>query len=125
MSGIQDTTIIHAYDEVLKGRRSTRRYRADPVPDEDLQAVIEAARWAPSPHNAEMWRFAILRDAAVKTRLAEAMGERLAADLQADGQSPEFIEKELRVSRRRITEAPVVLVACICGEGLDPYPDWK
>jgi coenzyme F420-0:L-glutamate ligase / coenzyme F420-1:gamma-L-glutamate ligase len=123
MTKVREETHVFAFDHILKGRRSTRRYRPDPVPDEDLQAVIEAARWAPSPHNAEMWRFAILREPEVKSRLAAAMGARLAADLEVDGQPPEFIEKELRVSRRRITEAPVVLVACICDEGLDPYPD--
>lgn len=116
---------IQTFDQVLKGRRSTRRYRTDPVPDEDLAAVIDAARWAPSPHNAEMWRFAILKAQGVKDRLADAMGARLAADLQADGRMQEFVDKELRVSRRRITEAPVVLVACVCDDGLDPYPDPK
>jgi coenzyme F420-0:L-glutamate ligase / coenzyme F420-1:gamma-L-glutamate ligase len=114
---------VDVFDQVLHGRRSTRRYKPDPVRPADLAAVIEAARWAPSPHNAEMWRFAILKRPETKERLAAAMGARLAADLRADGQPPELIEKELRVSRRRITEAPVVLVACICDDGLDPYPD--
>ncbi len=118
-------TSIQTFDQILKGRRSIRTYRPDSITDEDLGAIIEAARWAPSPHNAEMWRFAILKAQDVKVRLADAMGARLAADLRTDGRSQEFIDKELRVSRRRITEAPVVLVACICDDGLDLYPDSK
>jgi F420 biosynthesis protein FbiB-like protein len=39
--------------------------------------------------------------------------------------SAEAIERELRISRRRITEAPVVIVACLVDEGLDQYPDPK
>ena len=123
MTSASQLSPADAFDLILKGRRSTRRYRSDPVPEADLEAVIEAARWAPSPHNAEMWRFAVLKEQAAKNRLADGMGVRLAADLGADGRPQAFIDKELRVSRRRITEAPVVLVACICDQGLDPYPD--
>jgi F420 biosynthesis protein FbiB-like protein len=53
------------------------------------------------------------------------MGERWLRDLSGDGMSAEAIERELRISRRRITEAPVVIVACLVDEGLDQYPDPK
>src|SRR5207248_106933 len=99
------------YARLLKGRRSVRKYRPDPVPDEDLAAILEGARWAPSPHNSEPWRFVVLRRAEAKERLAAAMARRWVDDLSGDGWSPEAIERELRISRRRITEAPVVVVA--------------
>jgi len=51
------------------------------------------------------------------------MGERWVEDLRRDGWSAEAIDKEVRKSHRRITEAPVVIVACLCAEGLDAYPD--
>jgi F420 biosynthesis protein FbiB-like protein len=120
---IAETPLSEAYDVVLKGRRSVRRYLPDPVPEDDLQAILEQARWAPSPHNSEPWRFAVLRTTDVKERLATAMGERWVQDLQGDGWTPEAIERELRISRRRIVEAPVVIVACLVDEGLDEYPD--
>jgi len=121
--GAAGAAISEAYDIVLKGRRSIRRYLPDPVPEEDLQVILEQSRWAPSPHNSEPWRFAVLRTPEVKERLAAAMAERWVQDLQGDGWTPEAIERELRISRRRIVEAPVVIVACLVDEGLDEYPD--
>src|SRR5688500_15092941 len=112
-------------DAALHGRRSVRAYRPDPVPESDLQAILDAARWAPSPHNAEPWRFAVLRDAEPKERLTVAMAQRWVEDLTRDAAPQTFIERELAESRRRITEAPVVIVVSLVGEGLDQYPDPK
>jgi F420 biosynthesis protein FbiB-like protein len=88
-----------------------------------LQAVLDAARWAPSPHNSEPWRFAVLRGLAPKERLAEAMGARWAQDLRDDGWTPVAVAEELRKSHERIVEAPVVVVVCLTSDGLDTYPD--
>ncbi len=110
-------------DATIHGRRSVRAYRPDPVPDAELAAILEAARWAPSPHNSEPWRFAVLRDPAPKERLASRMGERWAADLGRDGVPADAIARELAESRRRITEAPVVVIVSLVREGLDEYPD--
>ena len=110
-------------DATIHGRRSVRAYRPDPVPDAELIAILESARWAPSPHNSEPWRFAVLRDLAPKERLAAKMGERWAADLTSDSVAPEAIARELTESHRRITEAPVVVIVSLVREGLDDYPD--
>lgn len=110
-------------EQAIRGRRSVRRYRPDPVPDEDVSAILDAARWAPSPHNAEPWRFVVLADRDAKIRLAEAMGERWRADLAGDSVAPEMIEAELRKSVRRISGAPAAIVVCLTREGLDDYPD--
>src|SRR5829696_7125109 len=42
----------------LLGRRSVRRYLNRGVPEEVIVRVLEAARWAPSPHGRQPWRFA-------------------------------------------------------------------
>ena len=44
-------------DAVIAGRRSIRRYRAEPVAVDVLEDLIEAACWAPSAHNRQPWRF--------------------------------------------------------------------
>ena len=70
---------------------------------EDLiERVLEAARWAPSPHGRQPWRFAVLRSEETKERLAGAMGEEWRANLEMDGQSVEIVEKRLEGSRRRL-----------------------
>lgn len=59
--------------EAIKGRRSIRKYRSDPVPEDVLQIILEAGRWAPSWANTQCWRFVIVRDAATKAKLAETL----------------------------------------------------
>ena len=71
------------------------------------------ARWAPSPHGRQPWRFAVLTQEETKERLADAMGEEWRANLEMDGQSAEIVERRLEGSRRRLLDAPV-LVLCAC-----------
>lgn len=56
----------------IRQRRSVRAYTAQPVPEAQLQAVLEAARLAPSARNLQEWRFIVVRDAATRARLAAA-----------------------------------------------------
>ncbi len=103
-SNFRLTQGVHAS---LFKRRSIRRYRGGPVPHEHIEAILEAAIWAPSAHNRQPWRFAVVETQAQKEQLAQAMGARLRHDLQADGMSPELIEADAGRSYSRITNAPV------------------
>ena len=107
----------------LLGRRSVRRYLDKEVPEEVVQRVLEAARWAPSPHGRQPWRFAVVTRQETKARLAEAMGEEWRSNLQMDGQSAEVVEKRLEGSRRRLLDVPVLVLLCLYLEELDAYPD--
>ena len=75
--------------EVIRTRRSVRSYKPDPVPEDVLKRVLDAARIAPSGSNRQPWRFIVVKDPEVKRRLAEA----------CDGQM-------------FIAEAPLVIAAC-------------
>ena len=57
---------------IIQGRHSVRRYHDQPVPRELIEQVLEAARWAPSPHGRLPWRFAVLTKPALRSRLADA-----------------------------------------------------
>ncbi len=46
--------------DAIKGRRSIRRYRPDPVPEGLVREVLEAGTWAPSAKNGQKWRFTVL-----------------------------------------------------------------
>lgn len=48
--------------ELAKNRRTIRRFRPDPVPDDSIDKIIEAARWAPSGFNMQPWEFVVIRD---------------------------------------------------------------
>jgi F420 biosynthesis protein FbiB-like protein len=90
-----------------------------------IAQMLDAARWAPSAHNRQPWRFAMIESAATKHALATALGERLRADLERDGVPREKIETGVQRSFARITSAPVVIVACLTMRDMDVYPDTR
>ncbi|HZY65636.1 MAG TPA: TIGR03668 family PPOX class F420-dependent oxidoreductase [Rubrobacteraceae bacterium] len=109
--------------DTVRGRRSVRRYLDREIPPELVEQVLEAARWAPSPHGRQPWRFALLTQRATKERLAEAMGKEWRTNLQMDGQDTSVVEKRLEGSRRRLLDAPVLVLLCLYLEELDEYSD--
>jgi len=109
---------------IIRSRRSVRRFRPDiAVAAEQVERLLDLAVWAPSPHNRQPWRFAVVRDPAAKDRLARAMGERLRSDRLRDGDDPADVEADAARSHARLTGAPVVIVVCLSLEGMDSYPD--
>jgi nitroreductase len=50
--------------ELAQTRRTIRKFKTDPVSDEDVDNIIEAARWAPSGFNSQPWEFAVVKDPA-------------------------------------------------------------
>ncbi|NLF67027.1 MAG: nitroreductase family protein [Chloroflexi bacterium] len=115
--------VARAVLSAIRERRSIRRYRPEPVPAGLLAEVLAAATWAPSAHNRQPWRFAVVRSPAGKAELAEAMGDRLRADLEADGAPQEVIETDVRRSYQRMTGAPALVVVCLTMADMDLYPD--
>jgi nitroreductase len=79
--------------EAIKGRRSIRKYKPDPVPEEALRTVMEAVRWAPSWANTQCWEVIVVKDPKVKSELATSLSKG----------NPAFSS---------ITDAPIVLVLC-------------
>lgn len=57
--------------ELVKSRRSTRRFKADPVPDEYIEKIVEVARWAPSGFNLQPWEFVVIKDSKLKENIVE------------------------------------------------------
>jgi nitroreductase len=56
--------------EMIKTRRSIRKFTGEHLPEETVDSIIEAGMWAPSGLNNQPWRFAVVRDAALKERIA-------------------------------------------------------
>lgn len=104
-------------------RRSIRRYHAVPISRAVLERLLVAATQAPSAHNRQPWRFAIIDGEPMKEKLAVAMGERLRRDRAADGDDPQAIEADVARSFARITEAPAAIVVCVDIRDMDKYPD--
>jgi nitroreductase len=81
--------------EAIKGRRSIRIYRPDPVPDEVLEKVFEGVRWSPSWANTQCWEFIVVKNPKAKSELATALSK-------------------MNPALSAMTDAPIVLV--LCGE---------
>ncbi len=96
----------------LRTRRSVRRFKPDPVPDSVIESILHTATFAPSAHNLQPWRFAVINNSSVKTRLGEVLTSKMQADMQAEGADKSSIEKRVTTSQRRINEAPVVVILC-------------
>ena len=84
--------------EAIKSRRSVRRYQTTPVDEKTIELILEAARWAPSWANTQCWRFIVVRDGAIKNKLADTLrsGRENATNPAADA----------------IRNAPLTIVAC-------------
>jgi len=107
----------------IGARRSNRRYLPQPIARPVIARLLTAATRAPSAHNRQPWRFAVLDDEAGKHRLAAAMGERLRRDRAADGDDVPSIDADVARSHARITGAAVVVVVCVDIADMDRYPD--
>jgi len=111
---------LHAF---LRSRRSVRRFAPRPVPEAVLRRVLDTARWAPSAHNRQPWRWVVLARPETRRALADAMGQAFRRDLEADGLPPAEIDARVERSRRRLLEAPVALILAVDLSVGDAYPD--
>jgi nitroreductase len=57
---------------LFRRRFSCRRYRQDPVPRATLEAMLEAAIWAPNGGNLQPWRFVVVNSPGLRRALASA-----------------------------------------------------
>lgn len=108
---------------LFRSRRSIRKYSTKEVSNRVLLRILEAARWAPSAHNAQPWHFITVREPAVKRELAEAMASRWNRDMSKNGVPEEKRDGLVKKSVERFTKAPIVVVACLTMEDMDRYPD--
>ena len=79
--------------DAIRGRRSIRKYKPDPVSEEVLRTILEAMRWSPSWANTQCWEVILVKDQNVKSQLATVLSKGNPA-------------------LSSMTDAPVVLVLC-------------
>ncbi|MCD6568144.1 MAG: nitroreductase family protein [Dehalococcoidia bacterium] len=79
--------------EAIRTRRSIRSYKTEPVKEESINSVLDAARWAPSWANTQCREFIVVKEGETRRRLAETL--------------PLW-----NSARLAIAQAPVLIVAC-------------
>jgi len=67
-------TLAEATMKVIQDRRSIREWTAEPVSEENIALILEAGRQAPSGENAQPWRFIIVKDPAMRKKMAGLAG---------------------------------------------------
>lgn len=99
----------------IRTRFSCRRYLDQPVEEEKLRAVLEAAKYAPSGHNRQSWHFTVIRTAEGKKLLLQAAGTT---------PTPDFLEMHPNGTWPFMADfcgAPVVIL--ISGKTDVPWPE--
>ncbi len=113
---------MELYD-AMKSLRAVRRLRPDPIPDDVLRRVLEAATWAPSGGNVQPWRIVVVREREKKATLGTLYAERWKAYSQVHRARLANASEEIRASSERMASAgdylaehfadtPAVLVHC-------------
>lgn len=120
MTTLTSTTSL---TDLILGRRSIRRFADTPIARDEIREMLEQACWAPSPHNAQPWRFTVLFDTEDKARLARAMAMELSGELVRDGLDAETIGRQTGRSIERIETAPLVILCSLNADGLARYSD--
>ncbi len=104
---------MQPFDDLVRGRRSIRRFTTREVEAEKLQQLLEAARWAPSWGNSQCWRFIVIKEQGSKEKLSQLLTRKNPAT-------------------HAVRDAPLVLAVCgrsnisgfYNGQQVTRYGDW-
>jgi nitroreductase len=112
--------------------RALRRYKTDPIPDEIMTKILDAAIRSPSGSNQQNWVFVVVKDAAKKKKISDiyARGAQILSTVYANRPRPPHMnEKQFQMLMNSATylfehmnEAPVLLFACLRVEAAGPTP---
>ena len=107
--------------EAIYSLRAIRRHRPDPISDEDLATILDAARQAPNGGNQQQWHFIVLRDPEIRKRFGELYKEAWWAKRKDGGYSkpedlPDHYKSPMRLAAS-IGESPVIVLVCATQPG--------
>jgi F420 biosynthesis protein FbiB-like protein len=105
--------------DVVFTQRSIRQFSPEPVPDEALWKILDAAIRAPSGSNTQPWGFLVVRDPDKREIIARAVRERMGDPDQgrAEAQQMDPVRKRMRLAsiayRENVSAAPVLIIPCL------------
>ncbi|TFG14920.1 MAG: coenzyme F420-0:L-glutamate ligase [Promethearchaeota archaeon] len=108
----------------LKSRRSYKlEFKSEEIGRKILEECIDIARYAPSAHNSQHWRYIILEKNSTRELLIDKMNFRLKEDLEKDGKAQSFIMQKTTSRREKFLTAPGLVLLCLDTEELEEYGD--
>ena len=98
--------------EIAKSRKTARKFKTEPVKDEDIRYILETAIQAPSGSNTQPWRYIIVSDPERKQKIREAAekGEQEFYESISEERKKWYNAKGLSPAKPMLTKAPVLLV---------------
>lgn len=131
MHALETTPARQAMDsfwEVVKNRRSVRRFKRDPIPEEHLRRIVEAACLAPCAGNEQPWKFVVIQDPKQIEALKSERMKEIEADLKENRKlGGEALKEETqRLFKERLEgrlSAPAYIV--VLADGRRKYPDYN
>ena len=93
--------------ELVRGRRSCRRFKDNPVPTEIVDKILDIARYSPSAANSQPWEFVVVRDSTAKKAISK---EVVSIYKEAKRREPTFYFKA--AVQPHLFTAPVIIVVC-------------
>src|SRR5918998_2875488 len=93
--------------EAIRTRRTAGRFKADPIPREVIEELLEAATWAPNHHLNEPWSFFVVAGDE-RFRFGEAMAEDL---LRGHDPNTDQAHSIVEAQRQKACRSPVIIVA--------------
>ena len=111
--------------QLVMKRRSIRSFKSDPIPDDYVEKIIEAARFAPSGANSQPWEFVVLTEREMKDKIVDIVKE-TSNSVYKIGQTRPPDERH-PADNRRLThpgfkEAPVFIILFGDKRLMDTFP---
>ncbi len=110
--------------EAIYSMRAIRRLRPDPIPERDLEIILDAARQAPNGGNMQPWHFLVLRERAIIEQFAPLYHEAWwakRADAGIEGRDHPALQNPVSQSAMRLADeiggAPVIVLLCATAPG--------
>ena len=117
-------SVSKSFEDILRTRRSYKfKFSEKKVKKTLITESIELARWAPSAHNGQFWRYIILEQGEVREDLIKNMNIKLKDDLHRDGKSVDFIQSKIEKTRSNFLNSPYLILLCLDTKELDEYKD--
>lgn len=107
----------------IESRRSIRQFEDRPVPRPLLERILRTACAAPSAHNSQPWRFAVVSAGEERRKLAGRMADEFRRDLRADGLKEADVEARVVRAVERLQRAPAAVILCGTMRGMDASAD--
>jgi nitroreductase len=106
--------------EAMYSQRAIREFKPDPVPDELVRRLIEAATKAPSGSNRQDWRFLVIRDSETKRKIGEYYNQARSSRYGAGAPASNIPARRRAASdymAEHLHDVPVLILACIQHNG--------